>query len=114
VLKSGFGYGGRDVAIGTDSSESSWESVIRSTQGNAWVAQRFVSQAEMRVPVFGKNGMAMEMRYANWSPWLFNGSYAGGMTRISGSMIVSITQRGALLPSLPDEGRLAREDRVAV
>ncbi len=103
VLKGAFGYGGREVVIGREVGQSAWEDVLRAAGHQTWIAQEFQSPPQYRVPTFDGQSVSFASRYANWNPWMFGGRFAGGMTRTSSSTIVSITQHGALLPSIATE-----------
>jgi uncharacterized circularly permuted ATP-grasp superfamily protein len=113
VMKGAFGYGGKEVIIGRDCTQAEWDAAIAGKQGE-WIAQEFVSPPQLKVPVFKDGAISWEIRCANWSPWLFGGRFAGGMTRMSSETIVSITQQGALIPSVPEEERVAVENRIAL
>jgi glutathionylspermidine synthase len=101
VLKGALGYGGHQVKIGSTSDDRSWREAIRAASG-PWVVQRFLDPPTYQVPIFdlAHHQLVWENRRANWNPFVFGGRFAGAMTRISEQMVVSITARGALLPSM--------------
>jgi hypothetical protein len=100
VLKSAFGYGGKEVVIGDQVDHAAWSSAIEGTDGRVWIAQRRVTIPRYRLPIRTDAGVGLEPFYLNWSPWLFGGRAVAGTTRTSASPLVSLTQRGALLPTI--------------
>lgn len=101
VLKGAFSYGGHEVVIGQASDASTWEDALKRTHKSTWVAQRFQEPPRYTLPSFEGERVQWDSLFANWNPFFFGGRFAGAMTRVSASLVVSITARGALLPSLP-------------
>lgn len=105
VLKGAFSYGGHQVVIGRTIDQAKWESAIAMSTASLWIAQEYCQPPVYRVPRFtDSDAVSWDELYANWNPFLFGGRFAGAMTRVGGSLVVSITARGALLPCLAVSG----------
>lgn len=104
VIKGCLGYGGKDVVIGIDVSDDEWATALEASRTHPAVVQEYRRPFTYRLPVpDGEKRWALEEFHGNWNPIVVAGRYVGGLTRVSKSMIVGITARGALLPSLPVE-----------
>src|SRR5205823_1656475 len=106
VLKGAFSYGGKEVVIGSAVDPGTWEKALRASTDALTIAQSYRPPPTYWIPSFAagrdrSGAVGFEQRFANWAPFIFGGRYAGGMTRVSGSLVVSITAEGALLPTIP-------------
>lgn len=101
VLKCAFGHGGRDVLIGAELDPDDWLQALNTPVPEQWVVQRYAEPPCYGIPELREGRLSIEPRYANWNPFVFDGNFAGAMTRVSANLVVSITAKGALLPSIP-------------
>jgi glutathionylspermidine synthase len=101
VLKGAFSYGGHEVVIGRAAAEGDWERAVEATRQGQWIVQDYVPPPVHMIPrLEGAERVEWDELYANWNPFIFGDKFAGAMTRLSASLLVSITARGALLPSI--------------
>mgnify|MGYP006284991573 CR=1 FL=1 len=101
VLKGAFGHGGNEVVLGPEVSEDEWSYAVNDMAWTPAVAQAYTTPPRLRQPMPNRGHWEFEEAHANWNPFIFNGVFAGAMTRVSANLKVSITARGALLPCLP-------------
>jgi uncharacterized circularly permuted ATP-grasp superfamily protein len=100
VLKPVHGSGGQGVVIGAHSDAGIWEQALDCARQGGWIAQRQVQIPTYRIPSESDPSGTQRSMFANWNPFFFGGTSAGGITRVSPNPIVGITNGGALLPTL--------------
>lgn len=91
-------YGGKNVAIGRDLSQKDWVESLSTAVKERYVAQEYIPIPVINLPVFSDNGLVFEPKKINMNFFAFNGSYAGGMARVSDSSIINISAGGGLIP----------------
>jgi uncharacterized circularly permuted ATP-grasp superfamily protein len=106
VLKKCQGSGGRDVILPERWAAGSTGAVTQDlrARGECWIAQEFMPPPLLTIPVLQGNRLQRTSCYYNWNPFIFNGSYAGGIVRVSKSMLISLSMGGGVLPTFVAEG----------
>ncbi len=100
VLKPSNRYGGKDVHIGKETSQATWDSLIREhAVGQNWVVQDFVPIPTGQYPEIGSR-VVFKPKYVNINPYAINGSYCGTITRVSDSQVINVSAGGGLVPTL--------------
>ena len=93
VMKPNTDYGGRNVAIGTETPQGEWESVIDKALAGDWVVQKRVTIPEEQFPVVSGTGLTFEPRKVNINPFALGGSYGGCVSRLSTQSIINVRRR---------------------
>jgi len=91
-------YGGKNVAIGQDMSDTEWTDVLETALKEKYVAQEYIPIPEIDLPVYTPDDLTFEPKKVNMNFFAFNGKYAGGMARVSDSNIINISAGGGLIP----------------
>ena len=99
VLKPAFGSGGQGVVIGRYTEQADWEQALVDARRGGWIVQTYLPIPRYRVPLISGDGVPRTL-YANWNPFFFGGTAAGGIARVSSDPVVGISARGALLPTV--------------
>lgn len=100
VIKPIFGSGGTGVVIGRYTDHVAWQQALQAGRQGRWIIQTFLPIPLYRVPLTSASGHAIIPLYANWNPFFFGGTAAGGIARVSSDPVVGISARGALLPTV--------------
>jgi uncharacterized circularly permuted ATP-grasp superfamily protein len=100
VLKPGNKYGGKDVFIGRETSQSKWEKIMDShLDDRIWVVQDYVDIPTGDFPEVGRS-VRFKDKYVNINPYALNGQYSGTITRVSDSQVINVSAGGGLVPTL--------------
>lgn len=101
VIKPADGYGGKDVFIGQEVSQSEWDSVLETAAGGGriWVLQELVDIPEEDFPIFEDGAFSLEKRKVNLNPFAIGGRYAGCISRISKYPIINVSAGGGMVPT---------------
>ncbi len=100
VLKPSNKYGGKDVYIGQETSQSTWEEIMnKHIESNMWVVQEFVDIPTDLYPEIS-NSVTFKRKYVNINPFALNGKYCGTITRVSDSQVINVSAGGGLVPTL--------------
>jgi hypothetical protein len=113
VLKPVSDYGGHGVALGIETDQSDWDSVIEAQAEHAnYVVQEYVPVPEEMFPTVEDGHVAMRLKRFNINPFGIGGHYAGMITRISDQAVINVSAGGGLLPSVVGrhKRRLLAED----
>jgi uncharacterized circularly permuted ATP-grasp superfamily protein len=100
VLKPSNKYGGKDVYIGRETSQSVWEEIMKKHMENQmWVVQDYVEIPTGDFPEIG-DSVTFKDKYVNINPFALNGRYSGTITRVSDSPVINVSAGGGLVPTL--------------
>ena len=117
VLKPASDYGGQGVALGMETPQSDWDSLIDAhAERGDFVVQEYVAVPEEMFPTVDDGHVQMRLKRFNINPFGIGGRYAGTITRISDRAVVNVSAGGGLLPSVVGRHRrrlLAEEDGAA-
>ena len=100
VLKPGDSYGGKNVYIGRETDEATWENLVGNIFRNRedWVVQRYVDISQMTVPIANGSGIMMANKKYNINPFVFAHRYAGSVARLSDQSVINVSAGGGLVP----------------
>lgn len=98
VMKPNTDYGGRNVYIGTETTQADWEGVIDKAVAGDWVVQHRVSIPEEPFPVVTPDGLTFEPRKVNINPFALGGVYGGCVSRLSTQSIINVRVGGGAVP----------------
>jgi hypothetical protein len=113
VLKPVSDYGGHGVALGIETDQSDWDSIIEAQAERAdYVVQEYVPVPEEMFPTVEDGRVQMRLKRFNINPFGIGGHYAGMITRISDRAVINVSAGGGLLPSVVGrhKRRLLAED----
>ncbi|MFO7932640.1 MAG: hypothetical protein R6U78_01055 [Bacteroidales bacterium] len=103
VLKPGNKYGGKDVYIGRETSQSDWEQLMNlHLEDDTWVVQEYVNTPVGEYPEIS-GSVLFKPKYVNINPFALNNHYSGTITRISDSSVINVSAGGGLVPTLTAE-----------
>lgn len=96
VLKPNDEYGGKGVVLGWDTSEGEWvQAIEEALQQPSVVQERVALGTELFPVVLPEGGFAIESRFVDFDPFIFDASYAGGcLTRLSSGGLLNVTAGG--------------------
>ncbi len=97
VIKPARDHGGRGVVIGREAESKAWYSAIEKWKERTMVVQEYVPVPRDDYPVFSPD-LGFEMKSVNHNFFVFDGEYAGGFARISGSSVINVSAGGGLVP----------------
>jgi len=101
VLKPASDYGGHGVALGIETPQTAWDTIIEEHSERAdFIVQEYVPVPEEMFPTVEDGHVQMRLKRFNINPFGIGGSYAGMITRISDQAVVNVTAGGGLLPSV--------------
>jgi glutathionylspermidine synthase len=113
VLKPVSDYGGHGVALGIETDQSDWDSIIEAHADHSdYVVQEYVPVPEEMFPTVEDGRVQMRLKRFNINPFGIGGRYAGMITRISDQAVINVSAGGGLLPSVVGrhKQRLLAED----
>jgi len=100
VLKPSNKYGGKDVYIGQETSQSVWEEIMNEhIYDSIWVVQEYVDIPTDLYPEISDT-VSFKKKYVNINPFALNGKYSGTITRVSDSQVINVSAGGGLVPTL--------------
>jgi len=100
VLKPSNKYGGKDVYIGQETPQSTWEEIMnKHIENEIWVVQEFVDIPTDLYPEIS-DSVRFKSKYVNINPYALNGNYSGTITRVSDSQVINVSAGGGLVPTL--------------
>ncbi|MBI4358544.1 MAG: glutathionylspermidine synthase family protein [Candidatus Omnitrophica bacterium] len=108
VLKPAEGYGGKDVTIGSETRDEEWNHTIDKAVKSNWVVQEFVTPPIMSVPAIMNHKIEFAAKKINTGCFVFNGAYAGSLSRLSDDSVVNVSRGGGLVPSVVCEAEINR------
>jgi glutathionylspermidine synthase len=100
VLKPANSYGGKDVHIGLDTDQHSWEKVLNAhLYDDSWVVQEYVTIPRDTYPEVGEK-VAFRDKYVNINPFALLEKYSGTISRVSDDHVINVSAGGGLVPTL--------------
>jgi uncharacterized circularly permuted ATP-grasp superfamily protein len=100
VLKPANMYGGKNVYIGLETSQETWERVMnQQIEDESWVVQEYVDIPTDIYPEIG-DGISFKRKYVNINPFALQGKYSGAITRVSDNAVINVSAGGGLVPTL--------------
>ncbi|MBI3999993.1 MAG: hypothetical protein HY351_05190, partial [Candidatus Omnitrophica bacterium] len=108
VLKPADGYGGRDVTVGGETRDEEWNHTIDKALKSSWVVQEFVNPPIMMVPTVANHKIEFVAKKMNTGCFVFNGNYAGSLSRLSDETVVNVSRGGGLVSSVVCESEINR------
>ncbi len=104
VIKPSWGYGGKGVILGKHMSSDDWkEAVYKYGMDSSWVAQEYVEIPKIEIPVINNGHVERGSKYFNLSPYVFGGTYAGCLGRISDLPVINVSAGGGIIPVIKEE-----------
>jgi len=97
-------YGGKDVIIGPDATESQWDEWLQKATNIKYVVQEYVKIPDEEMPVVEPEYEWVHKKI-NVNFFAYNGLFAGGMVRTSDESIINISKGGGLTPVLVVHGK---------
>ncbi|MBI4372660.1 MAG: glutathionylspermidine synthase family protein [Candidatus Omnitrophica bacterium] len=108
VLKPAEDYGGRDVTVGGETRDEEWNHTIDKALKSNWVIQEFANPPIMMVPTIANHKIEFVAKKMNTGCFVFNGAYAGSLSRLSDETVVNVSRGGGLVPSVVCESEINR------
>jgi hypothetical protein len=100
VLKPANMYGGKNVYIGLETTQETWERVMnQQIEDESWVVQEYVDIPTDIYPVIG-DGIYFKRKFVNINPFALLGKFSGAITRVSDSAVINVSAGGGLVPTL--------------
>lgn len=100
VLKPANLYGGKDVHLGPETDQETWEAILNEhLDDESWIVQEFVEIPRDVYPVID-NGVRLEWKKVNLNPFALLGKYSGSITRVSDSSVINVSAGGGLVPTM--------------
>jgi hypothetical protein len=100
VLKPANMYGGKNVYIGLETSQETWERIMNQhIEEETWVVQEYVNIPTDIYPEIGE-GISFKRKNVNINPFALLGKYSGTITRVSDSAVINVSAGGGLVPTL--------------
>ena len=100
VLKAASSYGGKDVFLGRETDQSTWDKVISDNlAAQDWVVQQYVNIPLEIFPEIN-DSVTMKLKKVNINPFTFVGKYGGTISRVSDSSIINVSAGGGLVPTI--------------
>jgi uncharacterized circularly permuted ATP-grasp superfamily protein len=100
VLKPANMYGGKNVYIGLETSQETWDRVMnQQIEDESWVVQEYVDIPTDIYPEIG-DGISFKRKFVNINPFALQGKYSGAITRVSDSAVINVSAGGGLVPTL--------------
>jgi hypothetical protein len=101
VLKPASEYGGSQVTLGIEASQSEWDALVDAhSETGDFVVQEYVPVPEEMFPTVEDGHVQMRLKRFNINPFGLSGRYAGMITRISDQAVINVSAGGGLLPSV--------------
>lgn len=102
VLKPNDEYGGTGVNLGWEMDDTNWDEALEralSDSNSKWVVQERIAVRREVFPMQTPNGVEMRDMLVDFAPYLFRGSMAGCLTRLSSTGLANVTSGGGQVPS---------------
>lgn len=109
VLKAANSYGGKDVCLGCETDQKSWDELIEDKiDGEEWVVQEYVNIPQEIFPEIG-DAVNLRLKKVNINPFAFSGKYGGSISRVSDKSIINVSAGGGLVPTLSIQRKVEEE-----
>jgi uncharacterized circularly permuted ATP-grasp superfamily protein len=102
VIKPNDEYGGTGVTLGWETSEAGWDATIAralAERSRGWVAQERIAVRREVFPICDGGGVAMRDMLVDFAPYIFRGTLAGFLTRLSSTGLANVTSGGGQVPA---------------
>jgi uncharacterized circularly permuted ATP-grasp superfamily protein len=105
VLKPNDEYGGTGVTLGWETSEAAWDEAIARAlredkeSDRAWVVQERINVRREPFPVCEAGGVVERNMLVDFAPYVFRGTVAGFLTRLSATGLANVTSGGGQVPA---------------
>lgn len=100
VLKPANLYGGKDVHIGHETDQGTWEQIMNAhIRDESWVVQEYVDTPQDAYPEIDQS-LRIKTKYVNINPFALLGKYNGTITRVSDHSVINVSAGGGLVPTL--------------
>jgi uncharacterized circularly permuted ATP-grasp superfamily protein len=100
VLKPASSYGGKDVFLGKETTQATWEKIIdENIETESWVVQEYVEIPQEIFPVIDES-LRMELKKVNINPFVLLDKYSGTISRVSDKSVINVSAGGGLVPTL--------------
>ncbi len=103
VLKPSAAFGGRDVTIGRETTDSDWNAVMDKALKGDWVMQEFVNIPILTVPEVVNQKLDFAYKKYNFNMFVCGGKYAGSFVRLSSESMINVAKGGGLIPAVAPE-----------
>jgi uncharacterized circularly permuted ATP-grasp superfamily protein len=110
VIKPNDEYGGTGVTLGWEMTEGEWDRAIAhalADRDRAWVAQERIAVRREPFPACSEGGVDMRDMLVDFAPYIFRGTVAGYLTRLSATGLANVTSGGGQVPAFVVTRRLA-------
>jgi hypothetical protein len=95
LLKPTGSYGGRGVTLGWECTDAEWHQALKETLGGRFVIQERVVSPPQPFPIRDGEGVRIEMRYGDFSPYTWQSDLAEGAgIRLSDSTLLNVSAGG--------------------
>lgn len=106
VLKPNDEYGGKGIFIGSECSDSEWDSAIETALQGDYLVQQRVRVLYEQFPYFDPDGrIEITQQLVDLDPLLYSGKVRGAFTRLSTSALCNVTSGGGMVPAFVVKGR---------
>jgi len=102
VIKPNDEYGGTGVTLGWETDERAWDEAIARAlreRDRGWVAQERIAVRREVFPVCENGGVVMRDMLVDLAPYVFRGTFAGFLTRLSATGLANVTSGGGQVPA---------------
>jgi len=100
VLKPANLYGGKDVYLGCETDESTWNKIMHAhISDSSWVVQEYIDIPQDIFPEISDD-VTLKFKKVNINPFALLGKYSGTITRVSDSSVINVSAGGGLVPTL--------------
>jgi glutathionylspermidine synthase len=100
VVKAASSYGGKDVFLGRETDQQTWEAVVdKHIESEEWVVQEYVNIPQEIFPEIDEK-VNLKLKKVNINPFAFNGKYGGTISRVSDKSIINVSAGGGIVPTM--------------
>ena len=101
VVKAASSYGGKDVFLGRETDQQTWDTVVEKHIGSEdWVVQEYVNIPQEIFPEIRDEGVYLKLKKVNINPFAFIGKYGGTISRVSDKSIINVSAGGGIVPTM--------------
>ncbi len=110
VLKKGKSYGGSGIIVGREASKELWkrrtDEILESAE-ERWIVQEYIKPPREMYPVIQDNDLEFHELIYNINPFIIDGEYVNGMTRLSypDQHVINVAQGGFQIPMIETDER---------
>ena len=102
VIKPNDEYGGTGVTLGWETSDAEWDAAIARALAECergWIAQEKIAVRREIFPICANGRVEMRDMLVDFAPYLFRGTLAGFLTRLSATGLANVTSGGGQVPA---------------